>query len=270
MNKITKIINGNYRTYVKIKCSNCNKPVLIIKRNYEKNGYGFCNNNQSCRTSFLGKKRNTQLLQGLKNKFAKSYLIGLICTDGHISWPHCTPSATSYTCEISLKTSDVKLLTDIMKIFGGKIHNKPKLVKWYIHDKDFVIYLRDIVGISNSKDFTLSVSTWYNKLKKSEKFHFLRGVIDGDGCIYKVKQKRKNKTYFRKSMFICSASTTFSSMISSDLLEFNPKVYKTNNLYTINFHNINAKNLLLLIYKDPRPVLFLERKFYKFKSLFQE
>ena len=92
---------------------------------------------------------------------------------------------------------------------------------------------------------------------------FLRGYIDGDGCIY-INDKNKVVVHIT-----CGTSDVL-YYISNKLLneyDVNSKVYKEkDNKYRINFNNENSIKLLDLIYYD-KNVQKLNRKYEKYLLL---
>jgi len=162
---------------------------------------------------------NTDILSH-KNDNDFYYLIGLICTDGCLVWKGKTPSATADRCTISQHTNNSDLLYKIKNKFGGIVvheRNRPHSV-WASSNKDFVKYLRTEVGLEDKKTFSLDVTNWFSTLNETQKRHFVRGVIDGDGNVFY--DKRKN-VFHKVSIF--SASVCFITMLSNYLN--NSKIY---------------------------------------------
>ncbi len=192
--------------YYNCVCYHCKKEIIRSEEYYKIENF--------CRDCFsMGKlKRNSEQSYNILKKIDLEefyYLIGLICTDGHIGWPNCTKNTNGYTCMITLNNKDSDLLYDIQKLFGGIIVLQPKLnaTKWQISNKDFVLYLKNVVGLTNNKSLTLNVEKWFQELPNKFKIPFLRGVIDGDGCIY------RNKKYGHCVISIATYSENFFSML---------------------------------------------------------
>lgn len=148
------------------------------------------------------------------------YLIGLICTDGYITWKGKTPSALADRCCISQHTRNSDILYKIKNKFGGIVvheRNRPQST-WATSNSDFVKFLRFTVGLGVNKTFELNITKWFNTLNEVQKRYFVRGVIDGDGNVFY--DKRKN-VFHKISIF--SASTSFITMLSVYLN--NSKIY---------------------------------------------
>ena len=194
------------------------------------------------------------------------YLIGLICTDGSITWKGKTPSAVGDRCCIGQHTDNKDLLYKIKNKFGGIVvheRNRPQSV-WATSNKGFVDYLRNEVKIGDKKTFNLNISEWFNTLNDIQKKYFVRGVIDGDGNVFY--DKRKN-VFHKISIF--SASIHFITMLSKYLN--NSKIYiqkprknswtknigynisvsgrKCVNLFTPIFEQVKDKTCITLEYK---------------------
>ena len=173
--------------------------------------------------------------KGYKSGLIKmlSWLVGLIATDGTISWPNATKSATAYNCQIKLSNKDEEILYRIQERFGGKIvqYKKDKKCMWAIKGKPFINYLRSI-GFTHNKTITLDVTKWFALLDEDKKYSFVCGCIDGDGWI------RKNK----RAIGFCSGSYKFIQMISNFL---NINKIETRDKHT--GYGKNSKNNLYII-----------------------
>ena len=191
--------------FKKVKCLNCGCELFRSADQLKKYAKTFCT--KKCQFSY-GQKFDIVI----NNNFA--YLIGLIATDGHITWPGCTPSCWGYLCRISLQKNDMGLLENIKKIFGGKAYFLGNMATWGVNDIQLIEYLRDKVGLTNNKCLTLDIKNWYDELSDTHKFHFWRGVIDGDGSI--IAKKKGGR------ICICSASRLFAELIAK---EFNCKIH---------------------------------------------
>jgi intein/homing endonuclease len=113
-------------------------------------------------------------------------------------------------------------------------------------------------------------------------FHFLRGVVDGDGCIrYSV--STSGGTTRRLRVTIATGSQEFAEALSNKLKEFEiknfinrylpkegrfiqGKLIKTvNPLYTVHISDSSAIRFCEFLYKDSDKV-FLQRKYNKFQE----
>ena len=166
-----KIFTGkswSYRT--RHNCTYCNKEI------YVEDGYKnkFCS--QKCKSLF----HNKLIYDAMDNQDHPNfcYLLGLIAADGYLTG--------DYEVRIQLKYSDEAVLLKIHDIFGGIIR-KSKTVPcewtvWSMTNKDFVNCLKK-KGITRKKSLTLNMTDYFNSLTTENKWHFLRGVWDGDGYV---------------------------------------------------------------------------------------
>lgn len=201
------------------------------------------------------------------------YICGLIATDGHLDKNYPIIS-------IGLQASDEEtlffLLRSILDRFGDKTRyfkNKQAIVKFTA--PKLYQYCLDM-GITPKKSLTLDV-----RLEdKSDDFkrYFLRGVIDGDGCVYVKRNTEGDVNAFRIS--ICTASAAFKNNLVDlfNYLSINPIVMKRsykmddnhfglNDIYHIQVNSSYAKDLAKILPKDP---YFIRRKTDKlYQGLFR-
>lgn len=175
-----------------------------------------------------------------------AYFLGLLATDGCVSDKG----------KISLGLTDLELIEDINWFLGGQLniykyvdkrHSNAKPMHYiYFKNPDIVNTLVSL-GLTPRKTKTLKVSF-------SITYSFLRGVIDGDGCIVKESQKSI-------AVFISTHSKNFCLQLSEFLLSNNYKhsVYEVNSMFTI---RIGRKQQLLKLYDSmyKQATVYLERK----------
>lgn len=276
LDDVVSISMNKEKTWVDIDCKRCNKTTKRILSCILKTPLQFCSN--CCRSEYFNDQRDPKQAKILNhiNTPDFCYLIGLIATDGTISWPRCSKSATSYYCQISLQVRDRELLNKIHKIFGGKLYNKGKtMVVWKITHKKFIDYLRNNIGLTNQKSYNLDIEKWFSNLTKDNQLHFLRGTIDGDGCI--CNNTINNKVYWYVK--IASGSDKFAKLLKNALP--GAKVWKRpkttdlvmNNTCKVqpylNIISVNKQSALLSLkqlFCPDNSELFLERKQLKYKD----
>lgn len=133
---------------------------------------------------------------------AKAYILGFICADGHVE-------AKNYRITIALQDSDYLLLDKIRKAMGSNhpIHRHIKRKNPYTKSNHLVLEQCTIsingkelvkplikMGLSFKKTYTLDGKIMDYVPKKLWK-HFLRGYLDGDGCITWGKEYSSGKKY---------------------------------------------------------------------------
>ena len=95
---------------------------------------------------------------------------------------------------------------------------------------------------------------------------FLRGLFDGDGCVYE--DKRTNNCF----AYICSGSTSFLNELKNVLEKLNieGRIHSNGNkdgeCFKVCMGVVQTKKFFDFIYKDIDGQLKLERKFNKFKE----
>lgn len=203
----------------------------------------------------------------------KAYFLGLLYADG------CNiKSGRSQQITLGLEESDVYIL----ELFKKKIEYSGPLyfskgVEFKINDKTY----------TRRNQFKLCISSSYlcksllekgmvhrksidlcfpNFIKKEFISHFLRGFLDGDGCIYIPKNKEKEKetmvTFYTTEKFCIALKDFLKEMgISSNIFVCSHK--KMSMLYISYIYN--TYKLLSYIYKDS--TVYLPRKYNKFQEL---
>lgn len=202
----------------------------------------------------------------------QAYWLGFIYADGYVVK---RKSDRSYELGISIQSSDVKLLEDFNNELGG-VHNiTHSHSEKYICDypkasiTDSVtlrIYSKNIVNdlIKNNVVQNKTQSSLFPVVEDDLFFDFLRGYIDGDGCIY-VNQNNVSAS----QVHITSANDEVLNYIKDKLFlhEINSRVYKEKEKkYRIYINRENAIKLLEMIYYDEN-VQKLNRKYEKYLLL---
>lgn len=261
------------KNLIKTKCSYCKK---IIYRYQNKTNTYFCKKAGNCYFLYFKKKRDIKgfnILNNLKNPNFY-YLIGLMCTDGNIVYPIKDLKAKSYSCHINLNKKDDYIIKEIVKRFGGSYfyHKTDGTIRWNLNNKKFVKYLMNKVNLTHNKSKTLNIEKYFNSLSEENKRHFLRGVVDGDGCITSYKRKWGA---LDNRFSVCSASKQFIDLYYSffkNKFKNNKISYenKWNNAFSISYYGKNILNPLNYIYKDLKEnkrLIYMKRKYNLFKEL---
>ncbi len=119
------------------------------------------------------------------------------------------------------------------------------------------------VGCHPNKTFSVEFPT-QNQVPKSLIRHFIRGYLDGDGCISVYKTKKAK--YFKSvSINICGNKPFLIEMsnILTDELKIKMPLYKTRGIFELRTSSRgNIDKLLEWIYKDA--TVYLDRKYQKF------
>jgi hypothetical protein len=139
------------------------------------------------------------------------YLLGAYMTDGSLN----TRKRNMY---IDLSSADKDWLENIRHIICSEkpIYNsKDNCYSFQFSDIDCMNWLNDY-GCTPKKSLTLTIN---KPIPKEYQMDFIRGVIDGDGCMtqspYVKKKAGKEYHYTKKVIYICSASLKFLEQIKS-------------------------------------------------------
>lgn len=202
----------------------------------------------------------------------QAYWLGFIYADGYI-----VKREADRNCElgINIQSGDIKLLEDFNNELGG-VHNIT-----YSHDEKYIcnnpkmsitdsvtlrIYSKNIVNdlIKNNVIQNKTQSPLFPIVEDNLFFDFLRGYIDGDGCIY-VNQNKISAS----QVHITSAHDEVLNYIKNKLSLYgiDSCVYKEKEKkYRIYINHKSALKLLDMIYYD-KNVQKLDRKYQKYLLL---
>lgn len=104
---------------------------------------------------------------------------------------------------------------------------------------------------------------------------FLRGYLDGDGCVYLYTSKGiKQENIIRKlSVIFTSGSFDFLTGLCNTLkIELdldNGKVYNSHRSFQLRYSTRDSLKVFKFLYKDRRDALYLQRKFEVFCTYFR-
>lgn len=186
-------------------------------------------------------KKNNDYFKNIDTE-NKAYILGFISADGHIS----TKKGNKYL-SIELQKRDKKILQFIKKEiqYSGKIgttyHNNKEYCRLKIYGEKLVNNILD-KGLDNQKTYNLTFPLCIpaNLIR-----HYIRGLFDGDGCIYIGKRKKTNGESKDRRMITLVSTRTMNDFISQYM----------NNKFDIQFkarHSNTKKNTEISI-------IFLEK-----------
>lgn len=198
------------------------------------------------------------------------YWAGFILADGYLR-------ITRDMLSIKLAIIDIKHLEKFKKCinYTGEIHtNKEKTYayidicgKWFKND------LINNFSITPKKSFT---TTFSDKIPREFYASFIRGIMDGDGCISysKTKTKLGGKIYNQLSFLgthslLTSISNIISTEVSIEMKTENklPKIHQMPGTYRIQYYYHNTNKILTWLYSTKSENTYLDRKFEKWLSL---
>jgi len=247
--KYFKLLGNEWKSVVKVNCSTCGKEIYRKKWLLSKFKHHCSSKCIGNTTKHTVNPKHLKIFE-LKNTPEFNYLLGLLATDGNITTREGNRGSQKYCC-IGLQECDKYLLEQIMTMFGGTICKHWKTsYRWVYYNKHFVEWLISI-GITLKKSHTLDVTSTFNTLSPDNKASFMRGVIDGDGCITKY------------NFTICSASEKFIIMCRN-YFECGSIYKNKHNLYILQIGK-EAYNKLKEIYINDS--FCLKRKYNKFSDI---
>ena len=248
--------------YVWTQCSHCKKTIEYNSTNMIKNRTRFCC--RDCKDDYHLKRKDPTgwNLMNITDSDKMAYFVGLLCSDGYIFHPGSSTSTKGYIAGIELHIKDRELLEKIQHEFGGRLDTikRNTNIKWHISHKKFITYLMNI-GVVPRKTFALNVNTWFCSLSTERKWHFLRGVYDGDGCI---------SLSNAPAAFICGCSPFFLEMIRDFLIQqecqvnYYTKPCKNGQIYSCTFYGSHIEKFLDCIYN--RKNIYMKRKYEVYKT----
>lgn len=249
------------RYYIKTECPYCGEVCYNGRSNYKKYNVGYCDKSCRAKHTYVVKEPKTVGIMNMQDDCNFYYLVGLITTDGHIWWPGCTKSSRRFGVAIELHEKDKELLDKLVSYFGGKLtHNKKThCIKWSIFNENFVKYLRNI-GLTNNKSVSLMLNKeWFYKLTETHRNHFLRGVVDGDGCVH-IGEKSKY-------ISICSYAENFRNLLFVYFKDCGYVCFCKPPRNEILFFGRNGIKPFMNIFTNNQNYIYMQRKYDKFKRL---
>jgi hypothetical protein len=215
-------------------------------------------------------RKNTlnNFYDGIKNN-NDAYLLGLIYSDGNLF---------KNNIEISLNEGDKQILVDISNyVYGYEKLSYRKGRKFIKDSKEYESrgQYRFLISSKNVKEKLIKIGLCEKKsliirypiIDSKYYSHFIRGVFDGDGCIFiSKKYKGTNRVSIVSNENFCIDL----KKIIEEYLKINIKIYnKTANVKTLTISgNKQIKTFMEWIYTDAE--LKLDRKYIKFHNEYNQ
>lgn len=214
------------------------------------------------------RKFNTDYFTSI-NTETKAYYLGFIYADG---WIYKNIDLGTYEFAMELQDKDSYILDELSKELGGvhAVTHSHKSIK--IHNNKFVsecdmakirVYSKDIVEDLNANgiDFNKTKTGVFPVVNDDMFLPFLKGYIDGDGCIHKMSERHLG-------VHITSATKKVLEYVNDSanrLLGISGKIYSEGDrkyrLYW--FRDGDVKTLLDTIYNIKTPELRRKRDVYE-------
>lgn len=202
-----------------------------------------------------------------------AYILGLIVTDGGIIWNKKGKKWERF--EFSSK--DKEILMKINKVLSSTYPIR-KRETCYVLRISRAKMVKDLVKLGIDKNKTKTVS--FPKVPREHLSHFVRGLIDGDGCIFHNHirhrtKKGEDKNYrYLGAIFSTSSRNLFKDFLSSikkvglkiSSIQVQKMVWGKGDMLQIKFCGEKAKVFCEWIY-NKNDSLRLERKYLKYKEV---
>jgi hypothetical protein len=209
----------------------------------------------------------------------KAYFLGLLASDGCVM--------DDYSIQIGLQLRDLNILEKFKKCLQSdapiryykfKCKNKNRLVRFGGKSNEFQErYMfrfknkkmcSDLIkhGIIPRKSLVLE----FPKIDKQYQYSFMRGYIDGDGCICVYKDKKRGWDKF--ALVVISSKFFIQGMVDAfrdDSIKFSiKKANRCENTYRADAcHKANVVAFLDKIYENCGENIFLDRKYEKYLEM---
>lgn len=202
----------------------------------------------------------------------KAYWLGFIYADGNIA--SLNYKKIRYNFELSLSSKDLEHLKKFnIFISSNKDVRIEKAGNLYQYERCRISFANkhfwnvlNNYGCTPKKSLTLKFPNINIFENKNLIRHFIRGYIDGDGCMSYCDKEHKHMT------LRILGTKDFLNILQKYLpLEKKNKLHKKNNIYDLSFQKGRGKYILDYVYKDA--TIFLDRKLEKYKEycrLYQE
>lgn len=201
-----------------------------------------------------------------------SYVLGFMYADGSLL----NTNESSRTYYLLFSNNDLNLLREIRRALNSehKIYVRlPHLMNYknkkYICKTSYVLRIgnkemyEDLIhlGLQHKKSNVMTLPD----IPKPYFSYFIRGYLDGDGCI-NCSLNTGHNTPGLKALFT-SGSKEFLNKLSaviSDYLNISSSVYKRGNAFNLVFHGSNAYMILKYIYSNIHAAPYLKYKYEKY------
>ena len=195
-----------------------------------------------------------------------AYVLGWLAADGSVS--------DENSIHLSLKSTDIKVIQDIAEMISLKnpIHTSSTFDKRTekTYQRSYIGFASKTVaeelgkyGIVPRKSLTLCYPQ--NIETDDLKRHFIRGYLDGDGCIQRMGNTDTSVSFVGTSHFILDLQKDINRMLGWDV---KGTIQNYRSWYVLKYGgNASSLTLLTWLYKDTTPETRLDRKYAKYQDL---
>lgn len=187
------------------------------------------------------------------NTEEKSYWLGLLWSDGAI-----IDDPRNYQIRLGLQKDDYYLVQLFGQIFGHNARIYNNMCRAEIRNKHLYYSILDKGIFTHRAEFELFTTP--NFVPKEHIRHFIRGILDGDGSIYRFKDTQLRLSFTNNY----NCLKWISDVISCTLGISNRKITVKSNCFEIQYHTHDCIKILDWLYLDT--LLYLVRK----KNIFDD
>lgn len=215
------------------------------------------------RCSELGKSNRKYSINSSKiiDSPAVRYIIGLYAADGHVNRSGSTLTLQERDGLILEKIKNYLEYSGSTRFINRKKENYQNSISLFISDKNFLNLLENH-GLGYKKTENLTVPEYLKEDKD-----FWRGMIDGDGCIFKYDYGFYN--YGVQLVGTLPVIEAFKEFVEKLGIRAG-KIYKIKDtfVYNLKVSNKNSVPLLDILYKDlEESDLYIKRKYEKYREI---
>lgn len=190
---------------------------------------------------------------------AKAYFLGLMKTDGYVK----NYKGDSYTIGISLKESDKEILEKFkqeLNLSSSLYHDKRPKKEAYVLEFTSEQMAKDLkyFDIIPKKTYFLD-DIHLELIPKEFQRHYLRGLLDGDGAVFKEKTQIVVSFCGYSQNFVRSFQKAINNAIQ---YEYSGAIIKTNAWQCKWKGNKLAEKILSYLYEDSSFYLTRKKQFY--------
>jgi hypothetical protein len=187
-----------------------------------------------------------------------AYVIGLFCADGNI-----------YKNQMSIVSKDRILCEICQKLFNKQIiQRKDGIFRIRFKNTEWLKNLLDI-GIKRRKSYTLGLNNVFKNIVKSNKRHFIRGFLDGDGSV-QTSGSRYGINFYNTDKMLLISIARFLKVKNYKIIQkknkktplFQLSIYNKENFFKV-YHCLYDNSKYFLPRKEK---YFIDVKSFEFKN----
>lgn len=207
----------------------------------------------------------------------KAYILGILFTDGSIQLD--STRQPSVRLELQIKDIDtIEKIRSELGISSKLIFSKHKNSSGSISESVLLTVrsekiVNDLAKYNIIPNKTKLIKHLPQNIPFQFQKDFLRGLIDGDGSIYKTSSVNKGRRYFKNVIYFCShyqsTCEDFKKMIDNVLgYKTQTNITKEKGVYRVSyFKQKYTKDIATLLYKDNN--ISLQRKYELAKHIYE-